>query len=158
MPRYSNFKFKFNKYQTLSKYFILNMFINRLMLKGKKNRSMFVLKTVFLLISKRCKIERPYIVFLKCLLNLAPSVKLKTISIEDTLVHFAEDCNLIDSMKSSITLLIEIARKKRGKTFIDNLTNEIIESANYKGISIRRRQEKDILIRNKIKFANKKFN
>jgi ribosomal protein S7 len=158
MPRYSNYKFKYKKYQNLNKYFVLNLFINRLMHSGKKNTAIFVLKKVFLLLSQKNNLQKPYIIFIKCLYNLAPKLKIRALSINNSLVYFAEKYNFIDAIKSSITLLLNTSRKKKGRNFVNKLTNEIIEEYNFKGLIIRKRQEKDISLINKIKFSSKQLN
>jgi len=151
-------------------FFILDIFSNILMRKGKKLKSIKIIKKIFIILKKNTGIN-PFNVFVRSVYNCSPRIKTirrkESSDVSDFVDIFSifklnkmkiEKINYIDYSKEKylneieplffkdsfslgLRFLITNSKKQKGLKFSERLANEILDSYYYKGNSIKNKYE-----------------
>ena len=113
----------------------ISKFINRIMRRGKKSLAEKIFYATMVKIEERTN-EKAMEIFQKALTNATPLLEVKA----DRGFALAS------------AWLIESAKKRNGKSFIDKLTNELIDASNGQGSACKKREDT-----HKMAEANKAF-
>ena len=113
----------------------ISKFINRIMRRGKKSLAEKIFYGTMERIKERTN-EDPIEIFQKAMTNSTPLVEVKADR----------------GFALSSSWLIESAKKRGGKSFIDKLTNELIDASNGQGAACKKREDT-----HKMAEANKAF-
>ena len=113
----------------------VSKFINRIMRRGKKSLAEKIFYGTMERIKERTN-EDPIEIFQKAMTNATPLLEVKADR----------------GFALSSSWLIESAKKRGGKSFIDKLTNELIDASNGQGAACKKREDT-----HKMAEANKAF-
>jgi small subunit ribosomal protein S7 len=126
-------------------------FINRLMKKGKKSVAQRIFYTTMEQVQEKTKSE-PIETFKKALTNATPLIEVKARRIGGSTYQVPIEVKADRGFALSSSWLIESAKKRGGKSFIDKLTNELIDASNGQGAACKKREDT-----HKMAEANKAF-
>ncbi len=130
---------------------LISKFINLLMLNGKKSVAENILYKSLDLIELKCKDNKIKLLEL-AVNNVKPIVEIKTRRVGGTTYQIPIEVRPIRANTLAIRWIIKSARNRSNRNMILNLTNELFDSINKKGLSIKKRDEV-----HKIADANKAF-
>ena len=128
--RISTFK-RFPKKDFKYDHLIVSLLINKLLKNGKKRLSSRLLYESFIIIEKKIK-KNPILVLEKAIRNISPSVIAIPIREGKTIHQTPILLNKYRSMQLAIHWVVEVARKKSGKSMSLKLSNELLDA--YKGV------------------------
>ena len=127
-------------------------FINRLMRKGKKTLAQRLFYSALDVIKERSSEETSLEIFFKGLKNATPLVEVKARRIGGSTYQVPIEVNEDKGKARAATWIIANAAKRSGKSMVEKLANELMDSANGVGASVKKREET-----HKMAEANKAF-
>nr|AYQ93444.1 ribosomal protein S7 [Lepocinclis tripteris] len=119
---------------------LVSLFINKIMLKGKKS----IAQTIFYNAIKKAKDslnKDPMEILEKSVNNSTPIIELKTRRIGGTTYQVPVEIRNDRRTSLALSFIIKSARKRPGKDMISKLGNEIIDSFNNTGNSVKKKEE-----------------
>nr|YP_009540907.1 ribosomal protein S7 [Lepocinclis tripteris]AYQ93383.1 ribosomal protein S7 [Lepocinclis tripteris] len=119
---------------------LVSLFINKIMLKGKKS----IAQTIFYNAIKKAKesLNKDAMEILeKSVNNSTPVIELKTKRIGGTTYQVPVEIRNDRKTSLALSFIIKSARKRPGKDMISKLGNEIIDSFNNTGNSVKKKEE-----------------
>lgn len=111
----------------------ISKFINRIMRRGKKSLAEKIFYATLAKIEERTG-EKSLEVFQKALTNATPLLEVKARRIGGSTYQVPIEVKADRGFALSSSWLIESAKKRSGKSFIDKLTNELIDASNGQGL------------------------
>ena len=129
----------------------ISKFINRIMRRGKKSLAEKIFYATMKRIEERVN-DNPIEVFQKALQNATPLLEVKARRIGGSTYQVPIEVKADRGFALASSWLIEAAKKRGGKSFIDKLTNEIIDASNGVGAACKKREDT-----HKMAEANKAF-
>lgn len=115
-------------------------FKNTINKAGKKSIAEKIIKNCLKTI-KKSKDENPLKIIEKAIENVKPYVELKSIRIAGTTHQVPVEIFPERRNAMAIKWIVESARKKTGRTFIENLSKEIIDAYKNQGNSVRKKED-----------------
>ncbi|MCK5073300.1 MAG: 30S ribosomal protein S7 [Bacteriovoracaceae bacterium] len=125
-----------SKYQDI----VLMKFINGVMFGGKKTTAEKIVYGAFDLIEERTNDEGIKI-FKKALSNVKPAIEVKSRRIGGATYQIPVEVRPVRRQSLAIRWIRENARKRSGKNMMDKLANELIDAANSRGGSVKKRED-----------------
>jgi len=119
---------------------LVTKFINSMMERGKKSLAERMLYGGFDLIAERTK-EDPLAIFKRALDNVKPAVEVRSRRVGGATYQVPVEVRQVRRMSLSMRWLIQSARARTEKSFIERLAGELIEAANNRGSAIRKRED-----------------
>ena len=129
----------------------ISKFINRIMRRGKKSLAERIFYATIEKIKERTN-ENPIETFQKALKNATPLLEVKARRIGGSTYQVPIDVDADRGFALASTWIIESAKKRSGKSFIDKLTNELMDASNGQGSACKKREDT-----HKMAEANKAF-
>ena len=129
----------------------ISKFINRIMRRGKKSIAEKIFYATLAKIEERTN-ENPLEVFQKAMSNATPLLEVKARRIGGSTYQVPIEVKADRGFALASSWLIEAAKKRSGKSFIDKLTNELIDASNGVGAACKKREDT-----HKMAEANKAF-
>ncbi|MDY6854837.1 MAG: 30S ribosomal protein S7 [Thermodesulfobacteriota bacterium] len=126
-------------------------FINVTMYKGKKSLAESIIYESFDLIKERTKSD-PLKVFQKALDNVKPVIEVKSRRVGGSTYQVPVEVSSGRRVALAIRWLINYARKRQEKTMVERLAFELIDAANGRGASFKKKEDV-----HKMAEANKAF-
>ena len=126
-------------------------FINVIMLKGKKSLAESIIYGAFDLIRQRTKSD-PMKIFQKALDNVRPAIQVKSRRVGGSTYQVPVEVRPKQGIALAIRWLINFARKRQEKTMVERLAAELIDAANNRGASVKKKEDV-----HKMAEANKAF-
>ena len=126
-------------------------FINNLLLRGKKSLAESILYGAFDIIEKKTK-ELPVEVFEKAVNNVKPVIEVKSRRVGGSTYQVPTEVRQARRVSLGIKWLIDNARKRAGKSMKEKLAAELIDAANSRGASVKKKEDV-----HKMAEANKAF-
>ncbi|MDY7032330.1 MAG: 30S ribosomal protein S7 [Thermodesulfobacteriota bacterium] len=126
-------------------------FINVIMLKGKKSLAESIIYGAFDLIRERTKSD-PMKIFQKALDNVRPAIQVKSRRVGGSTYQVPVEVRPKQGIALAIRWLINFARKRQEKTMVEKLAAELIDAANNRGASVKKKEDV-----HKMAEANKAF-
>lgn len=126
-------------------------FINNLMRDGKKSTAEKIFYNSLELIQKKTK-EDPFQVFKHALTNVKPVLEVKSRRVGGATYQVPIEIRPQRRTTLAIRWIIGFASQKSGKSMVDALAEELIDAANNRGLSIKKREDT-----HKMAEANKAF-
>jgi small subunit ribosomal protein S7 len=120
---------------------LLNKFINKLMLDGKKSVAEKILYTALELIKEKTKRD-PMEVFDKALANAVPLLDVKARRVGGATYQVPVEVPRIRGQALAMQWIREAARSRGGKSMIENLAAELMDASNNVGGAIKMREDK----------------
>ena len=129
----------------------ISKFINRIMRRGKKSLAEKIFYSTMTKIEEKKK-KKPMDLFQKALANATPLLEVKARRIGGSTYQVPIEVKADRGFALASSWLIEAAKKRHGKSFIDKLTNELIDASNGQGAACKKREDT-----HKMAEANKAF-
>jgi len=129
----------------------ISKFINRIMRRGKKSLAEKIFYATMEKIKERTN-EDPIEIFQKAMTNATPLLEVKARRIGGSTYQVPIEVKADRGFALSSSWLIESAKKRGGKSFIEKLTNELIDASNGQGSACKKREDT-----HKMAEANKAF-
>ena len=129
----------------------ISKFINRIMRRGKKSLAERIFYATLEKIKERTN-ENPIETFQKALQNATPLLEVKARRIGGSTYQVPIEVKADRGFALASSWLIESAKKRGGKSFIDKLTSELIDASNGQGSACKKREDT-----HKMAEANKAF-
>jgi len=126
-------------------------FINNLLLKGKKSIAESILYGAFDIIEEKTK-ELPVEVFEKAVNNVKPVIEVKSRRVGGSTYQVPTEVRQTRRVSLGIKWLIDNARKRAGKSMKEKLAAELIDAANGRGATVKKKEDV-----HKMAEANKAF-
>ena len=139
--------------ETDSKYndTLVAKFIKHLMQDGKKSKAENILYRSMELIYSKTK-EDPLQLFKQALGNVKPVLEVKSRRVGGSTYQVPVEIRPQRRTTLAIRWIIDYAKQQGGKSMVDALTNELIDAANNRGLSIKKKEDT-----HKMAEANKAF-
>jgi len=129
----------------------ITKFINVVMKDGKKNTAERIVYRALDLVAERAK-DDPLKVWERALSNVHPRVEVKSRRVGGSTYQVPVDVRPDRSLALGMRWLVGYARRRNEKTMIDRLANEILDAAQNRGSSVKKREDV-----HKMAEANKAF-
>jgi small subunit ribosomal protein S7 len=126
-------------------------FINKLMLRGKKNVAQKILYDAFEIIEERLK-KPPLEVFVKAIDNVKPELEVKSRRVGGATYQVPVEVRPDRKIALAFRWIIGFARNRQGKSMSEKLAEELIDAFNNTGSSIKKMEDT-----RKMAEANKAF-
>ena len=131
--------------------YLVSLLITRILKSGKKNLAQNIVYRAFDIIKKKTN-EDPLVVFEKAIKNASPVVEVKGKRIGGSTYQVPVEVSAFRATNLSLRWIIQYARQRVGRTMSIKLANEIIDTANDIGNTIKKKEET-----HKMADANKAF-
>lgn len=129
----------------------VSKFINRIMRRGKKSLAEKIFYATMAKIEERTN-EKAMDIFQKALTNATPLLEVKARRIGGSTYQVPLEVKADRGFALSSSWIIDSAKKRSGKAFVDKLTNELIDASNGQGAACKKREDT-----HKMAEANKAF-
>ncbi len=126
-------------------------FINKLMLDGKKSLAESIFYESIELVAKKVN-DEPMKVFRKSLDNVRPLLEVKSRRVGGATYQVPIEVPVERGYALAMRWLVANSRKRKEKTMVDKLANELLDAYNEKGVSVKKREDT-----HKMAEANKAF-
>jgi small subunit ribosomal protein S7 len=127
-------------------------FINALMLHGKKSTAEQILYRAFDLMGKRGTGEEPLREFKKAMDNVKPMLEVKSRRVGGATYQVPVEVRPERRTALAMRWLIKASRSRSERTMAERLANEMLDAANNRGTSVKKREDT-----HKMAEANKAF-
>ena len=127
-------------------------FINALMLHGKKSTAEHILYTAFDLMGKRGTGEEPLRAVKKAMDNVKPMLEVKSRRVGGATYQVPVEVRPERRTALAMRWLIKASRSRSERTMAERLANEMLDAANNRGTSVKKREDT-----HKMAEANKAF-
>jgi small subunit ribosomal protein S7 len=118
----------------------LTKFINVVMRDGKKATAERIVYGAFDTVAERAK-DDPLKVWDRALMNIRPKVEVKSRRVGGSTYQVPVDVRPDRSLALGMRWLIGYARNRNEKTMVDRLANEILDAAQNRGNSVKKRED-----------------
>ena len=119
---------------------MVQMFINRMMLSGKKSTAQHIMYDALALIEERSK--RPGLeVFEQAMKNATPQIEVKPRRVGGATYQVPVEVPADRRNTLAMRWLLGAARSRGGKSMVDKLANELMDAAAGNGAAIKKREE-----------------
>ena len=118
----------------------VEMFINRLMIGGKKSTARRVLYNAFKLIEERTK-KDPVEVFEQALRNVTPAVEVKPRRVGGSTYQVPIEVPANRATALAMRWLLQFSSARSGRSMSEKLAGEFMDAANGQGASIKKRDD-----------------
>ncbi len=119
---------------------LVQMFINRMMLRGKKSTAQGIMYDTLALVEERSK--RPGLeVFEQALKNATPQIEVKPRRVGGATYQVPVEVPADRRNTLAMRWLLGAARSRGGKSMVDKLANELLDAAAGNGAAIKKREE-----------------
>ena len=130
---------------------VVTKLINQIMLDGKKGTAQAIVYEALNIAAAKLG-QEPMDVFNKALENAMPMLEVKARRVGGSTYQVPIEVKADRGFALASSWLIESAKKRGGKSFIDKLTNELIDASNGQGAACKKREDT-----HKMAEANKAF-
>jgi small subunit ribosomal protein S7 len=118
----------------------VQMFINRMMLSGKKSTAQHIMYDALALVEDRSK--RPGLeVFEQALKNATPQIEVKPRRVGGATYQVPVEVPTDRRNTLAMRWLLGAARSRGGKSMVDKLANELLDAAGGNGAAVKKREE-----------------
>ena len=131
-------------------------FINRLMLKGKKSIAEKIVYGAFDVIAKETN-ENPLDVFLEAVENIRPHVEVRSRRIGGATYQIPVDVRTVRSYSLAMRWFAEETRKRKERTMIERLANEIMGARKSEGGTYKKKENMLKMVEANRAFSHLKF-
>lgn len=120
---------------------LLQRFINRLMLDGKKSRAEHIVYTSLNMAAKKLEVESPVEVFEQAMSNVMPQMEVRPRRVGGQTYQVPMEVR--HERKSTLALrwFVTFARKRSGKGMIEKLSNEFVDAYNNTGNAVKKKED-----------------
>ncbi len=120
---------------------LVSKFINSIMLDGKKSVAARIFYEAIDIIDKKVEDEKGIDVFYKAIENIKPVMEVKSRRIGGATYQVPIEVRPVRQQALAIRWIIEYTRKRSERTMKDRLANELIDAANERGASYKKKED-----------------
>ena len=131
--------------------YLVSLLISRILKSGKKNLAQNIVNAAFEIIKVKTN-EDPLVVFEKAIRNASPVVEVKARRIGGSTYQVPIEVSGFRATNLSLRWIIQYSKQRVGRSMSIKLANEIIDTANEIGNTIKKKEET-----HKMAEANKAF-
>ena len=142
---------RFPQADSIYKSYLVNLLINRVLKSGKKTIAKKIVYQAFEIIEKKTS-ENSLSIFEKAIKNASPIVEVKARRIGGSTYQVPIEVSSFRATNLSLRWIIRYANQRVGRSMAIKLANEIIDTANEIGNTIKKKEET-----HKMAEANKAF-
>ncbi len=137
----------------------VTLFVNNLMLSGKKNISYGIFYDALDIVEQRAKdIElAPLDIWKKAIENVTPQVEVKSRRVGGATFQVPTEVNPSRKMSISMKNMIKFSRARRGKSMAEKLASEIMDAYKGEGGAFKRKEETHRMAEANKAFAHFRF-
>ena len=151
MSRRNISKKRFPQPDSLYESYLVNLLISRIIKSGKKNLAKKLVYQAFEIIDKKTD-KDPLTVFEKAIQNASPIIEVKARRVGGSTYQVPIEVNEFRATNLSLRWIIQYSHQRVGRSMAIKLANEIIDTSNEIGNSIKKKEET-----HKMAEANKAF-
>lgn len=140
------------KYNSLT----LASFINRSMMRGKKNTASRAVYSALGIIAEKTK-KNPVEVFETALRNAGPSVEVRPRRVGGATLQVPVEVPTVRRNALAMRWIIHFARARSGKTYSEKLAGELMDCAANQGSTIKKKEETHKMAESNRAFAHYRF-
>ncbi|MEG3620303.1 30S ribosomal protein S7 [Magnetovibrio sp. PR-2] len=130
---------------------VVTKFMNSLMLDGKKSAAEHIVYGAFDRVESKMKAD-PLALFHEAIDNVKPSVEVRSRRVGGATYQVPVEVRASRRQALAIRWLVEMARKRSENTMVDRLSGELMDAAQNRGASVKKREDT-----HKMAEANKAF-
>lgn len=130
---------------------LVTKFVNCLMVTGKKSVAQSILYDAFNIVEEKTK-EDPLAIFQKAINNVKPIVEVKSRRVGGSTYQVPTEVRSSRSQALGFRWIISFARERGEKSMVAKLAGELMDAANGRGASIKKKEDT-----HKMAEANKAF-
>jgi small subunit ribosomal protein S7 len=119
---------------------MVTKFINVVMKKGKKSVAEHILYGALDIIQKRTK-QEPLPVFEKALENVKPVVEVKSRRVGGSTYQVPVEIRSERRVSLAVRWLVQFSMKRQEKTMEERLASELLDAANNRGATVKKRED-----------------
>lgn len=131
---------------------LVNKFVNKVMLHGKKAVAEKIFYDAMDLIAEKLKTNEPLNIFKKAVDNAQPLLEVRSRRVGGATYQVPVEVREKRRLALAIRWLVDYSKKRNEKTMAERLANELIAASNSEGASIKKKEET-----HKMAEANKAF-
>ncbi len=120
---------------------LVSKFINGLMLDGKKSVAARIFYDAIDIIDKKVEDEKGIDVFYKAVENIKPVMEVKSRRIGGATYQVPVEVRPVRQQSLALRWIIGFTRKRSERTMKDRLANELIDAANSRGASYKKKED-----------------
>ena len=120
---------------------LVSKFINGLMLDGKKSVAAKIFYDAIEVIDKKIEDEKGIDVFYKAVENIKPVMEVKSRRIGGATYQVPVEVRPVRQQSLALRWIIGFTRKRSERTMKDRLANELIDAANSRGASYKKKED-----------------
>ena len=151
MSRRNISKKRFPEPDSIYDSYLVSLLINRILKCGKKNLAQTIVNDAFNIIKRKTD-QDPLLIFEKAIKNASPIVEVKARRIGGSTYQVPSEVNSFRSTNLALRWIILYSRQRVGRSMSIKLANEIIDTSNNIGNSIKKKEQT-----HKMANANKAF-
>ena len=140
MSRRNISKKRFPEADSIYNSYLVNLLITRILKCGKKNIAKSIVYQAFDIIKKKTK-EDPLIIFEKAIRNASPIVEVKARRVGGSTYQVPIEVSGFRGTNLSLRWIIRYSSQRVGRSMSMKLANEIIDTANDIGNTIKKKEE-----------------
>jgi small subunit ribosomal protein S7 len=140
MSRRNISKKRFPKPDEIYNSYLVSLFITRILKSGKKTIAKKIVYQAFDIIKKKTN-EDPLTIFEKAIRNASPIVEVKARRVGGSTYQVPVEVNSFRATNLSLRWIIRYAEQRVGRSMAIKLANEIIDTANDIGNTIKKKEE-----------------
>nr|WVH39650.1 ribosomal protein S7 [Cleistocactus hyalacanthus] len=140
MSRRGTVKKRTAKSDPIYRNLLVNMFVNRILKRGKKSLAFKIIYRALFLIQQK-KETNPLFVLRKAVRRVTPYVKVKARRVKKSIRLIPFQIRSKQGKVLAIRWLLEAARKRPGENMAFNLSSELMDAAKGSGGAIRKKEE-----------------
>jgi small subunit ribosomal protein S7 len=119
---------------------LVGQVINKVLLKGKKDKARKIVYSALELVERRSG-QDSITVLKRATDNLRPQVEVRSRRVGGSSYQVPVDVRPRRSSTLAVRWLVDFARKRKEKTMVERLANEIMDASNYTGSAIKRKED-----------------
>nr|QYB19228.1 ribosomal protein S7 [Climaconeis cf. scalaris]QYB19348.1 ribosomal protein S7 [Climaconeis cf. scalaris] len=136
--------------------YLVSLLISRILKSGKKTIAKSIVYQAFFIIQKKTN-QDPLTLFEKAIQNASPIVEIKARRIGGSTYQVPVEVNSFRATNLSLRWIIKYATQRVGKSMAIKLANEIIDTSNNIGNSIKKKEETHRMAEANKAFAHFKY-
>ena len=140
MSRRNISKKRFPQADPIYKSYLVSLLISRILKSGKKTIARKIVYQAFDIIKKKTN-EDPLTIFEKAIRNASPIVEVKARRVGGSTYQVPVEVSSFRATNLSLRWIIQFSNKRAGRSMAIKLANEIIDTANDIGNTIKKKEE-----------------
>jgi small subunit ribosomal protein S7 len=140
MSRRNISKKRFSQPDSTYNSYLVSLLITRILKSGKKTLAQNIINGAFEIIKDKTK-EDPLLIFEKAIKNASPIIEVKARRVGGSTYQVPVEVNDFRATNLSLRWIIRYAKQRIGRSMSIKLANEIIDTANDIGNTIKKKEE-----------------